>query len=144
MSSTSSLTSFNSAANGLIMDLQNIFGADDIDIVNLKLMMKCAFIDARLILTPFQQYILHHPHLVSNILQQNIEFFLNRQYKSPAELVTQMDTEKLLVKFKNALEIHQKDEQTTTAIFNWLKIMLYHAACDEGKDLMTYATGDDV
>ena len=133
---STTLAKFNETVVQFVEDLKKLFGKDDPDILAMETMCDVMKINARIIMKPFQRYILGNPEFVKHINQQDIDFFLNCDF----ETVTQQNKhisshiDKLIAKFKEATLKYKEDTDTITSFFNWFKVMIYYAFMDEGKD----------
>lgn len=140
MSSTvlteSPVKQFNTTVYGFINDLKTIFGEHDKDIQTLHMACDMTKINVRLVLTPFQYYITNNPIFVKHMMDMNVDYFLAYDY---TEMVKENEfsddyNHKLIQKFREATKLHRHNPQTVESIFNWFKVMIYHAYRDEGKD----------
>ena len=69
-------------------------------------------------------------------MDMNVDYFLAYDY---SEMVKENEfsddyNHKLINKFREATKLHRHNPQTVESIFNWFKVMIYHAYRDEGKD----------
>lgn len=134
---STTLAKFNSTVVQFVEDLKKLFGENDPDVSSMETMCDVTKINARVIIKPFQHYILGNPVFVKHINQNNVEFFLKCNF----ETVTQHKNdnlnsyiEKLITKFKEVTTKHKDDEETTSCFFNWFKVMIYYAFLDQNKD----------
>ena len=134
---STTLAKFNSTVVQFVEDLKKLFGENDPDVSSMETMCDVTKINARVIIKPFQHYILGNPVFVKHINQNNVEFFLKCNF----ETVTQQKNdnlnsyiEKLITKFKEVTTKHKDDEETTSCFFNWFKVMIYYAFLDQNKD----------
>ena len=125
----SSLGKFNKTLSGFIDDLKNIFGENDSDINKMEAALELTRINARLIISPFQQKVLI-PHFIRNILSENINFFINYDYN---EMIGDNEYAMYLFKKLKCAAVEAKDDSNTTkAMFNWFKLLMYYAFEDMG------------
>jgi hypothetical protein len=134
--SETTLGKFNRTVVSFIEDLKKIFGENDADILAMEGMCDVVKLNARIIIVPFQQYILDNPVFVKNITDQNINFFLDCTFDTMRKENQQMGgyINKLISKFKEATRKHRDDKNTMDSIFNWFKVMVYFAFLDRGND----------
>lgn len=133
---TTTLKKFNETVVQFVDDLKKIFGKVDPDISTMETMCDMMKINARIIIKPFQKYILGNPEFVKHINQQNVDFFLNCNFETVVQPNQKINSyiEKLIAKFKEATLKHKDDVDTLNSFFNWFKVMIYYAFLDEGKD----------
>ena len=137
--SESLLSKFNSTVVSFVEDLKVIFGENDKDIMAMETMCDVVKINARLIISAFQKYIVGNPEFVKHINEQNVEYFIHHDFESDVDPSVNSDySNKLIVKFKQATCEHRNDQKTLNSIFNWLKVMIYYALQDDNKDPVTY------
>lgn len=146
MSSTNNITTdspvkqFNATVYDFVNDLKTIFGEQDKDIQTIEMACDMTKINVRLVLTPFQQYISGNPVFVKNIMDMNVDYFLTYNYDHMVKQASQLSDDynnKLILKFSEATKLHRRNPQTVKSIFNWFKVMMYHAYHDEGKHPQT-------
>lgn len=150
-STESPVKQFNTTVRGFVADLRMIFGANDPEIRAIEMACDMTRMNVRLILGPFQTYIASNPDFVKNIMQMNVDYFLEYDYEGALKT---HDSEgdynnKLINKFRDATRMHRNDTHTIEPIFNWFKVMMYHSYSDQGKDptaemaaVCTMASGD--
>ena len=110
------------------------------DVMKLESYVEITHINARALIRHFQQHVLRDV-LVSNILDNNIEFFLNydvsdminehvkdRNECNYAHLLVERIQE--LVKTMRKNDSYENINRT----FDWIKMLCYHAYCDLGID----------
>lgn len=141
MSTTSTLSSspvkqFNQTVIDFLNDLKTIFGETDKDISTLEMACDMTKVNVRLVLSPFQQYISGNPVFVRNIMKMDVDYFLSYDYEQMLKANEFSDdyNTKLIHKFREATKLHRHNPQTVESIFNWFKVMMYHAYTDQGKD----------
>ena len=127
------LHQFNDTVRLFVADLKNIFGEGDSDILRIELLLDMLKVNARIVIRPFQNTICNNPVFVQHILQEDRDFFLQFQFEQLTALNESEYYMHLLHKFREALSCGI-NKKTQTAIFNWFKIMIYHAYRDDGKD----------
>jgi len=138
----STLRKFNNSVRGFVAELRRLFDENDEDIIVIESIIEMSKLNARVIIGPFQRYVLVNTELVKNIMSENTNFFLVYQFE---ELVNKNRsyTEygyKLISKFRDALLIHQNDPKTVKNIFDWFKILVYYAANDSNVDMDQFLT----
>lgn len=133
------LGQFNKTVVSFVADLKTIFGESDREILLMEGMCDMLKMNARLVIRPFQAYILGNPEFVKNINQENIDFFLQHEYSNVVNNnAGQSDyVNQLIGKFKQAAVQNRSNTKTVGSIFNWFKVMIYFAYQDEGKDPVT-------
>lgn len=133
---TTTLAKFNETVVQFVDDLKKLFGKTDPDILAMETMCDVMKLNARIIIKPFQHYILGNPDFVQHINQQNINYFLNCQFETVTRQNQHISSyiEQLVTKFKEAALNHKEDTNTIKSFFNWFKVMIYYAYLDEGKD----------
>ena len=137
--SDSVLSKFNATVVSFVDDLKTIFGENDKDILAMEAMCDMVKINARLILTAFQTYIIGNPVFVKHINEQNITYFLDHNFDDVIDPSAKSDySNKLVAKFKEATRKHKDDTKTMDSIFNWFKVMIYYALLDDNKDPVAY------
>lgn len=133
------LSKFNATVVSFVEDLKIIFGENDRDILAMEAMCDMVKINARLILSAFQTYIVGNPIFVKNINEQNIAYFLDHNFDDVIDPSVSSDySNKLVAKFKEATRKHKDDAKTMDSIFNWFKVMIYFALVDDNKDPVSY------
>ncbi len=139
LATDSSVKQFNTTVYNFVNDLKTIFGEHDKDIQTIEMACDMTKINVRMVLTPFQQYISGNPIFVKHIMEMNIDYFLAYNYDEMAQVAQFSDeyTNKLIGKFSEATKLHRHNPQTVKSIFNWFKVMMYHAYRDEGKHPQT-------
>lgn len=131
MEHQSPLKKFNNTVTNFIEDLKNIFGETDRDLMKLESAMDLTSVNARIIMTPFQNYALQ-PVFVRGILTEDMDLFLNFNY---GQLVNETEYMSYLLNKLKAVAVNMKgDRETITKIFNWFKMLLYYAFEDQGKN----------
>jgi len=127
---------FNTTVFDFLADLKKLFDDNDKDILMMETACDLTKVNVRFVLTPFQKYISNNPIFVKNIMEMNVDYFLSYDYGQLLKVNTFEDdyNTKLIHKFREATRLHRHDKQTVASIFNWFKVMMYHAYCDEGKD----------
>ena len=128
-----SLRQFNDTVRLFINDLKNIFGENDRDIIRIELLTEMLSMNARLVIRPFQDSICNNDLFVQNIMRDNAEYFLNFPFEKLSVVNENEFYMKLLYKFREAIA-NQTNKKTLSAIFNWFKIMIFHAYSDMGVD----------
>ena len=133
-SAPKSLKNFNKAVRDFTEELKRLFGSEDNDIQVIEAVIAMLKVTARLIITPFQKYVLANREFVRKITEEDMLFFLNFNYDT---MVSKTSTYKeyglgLISKFRDALKKFQSDAETVKGIFAWFKIMIYYAAEDLG------------
>ena len=137
--SESVLSKFNATVVSFVDDLKTIFGENDKDILAMEAMCDMVKINARLILSAFQTYIIGNPVFVKHINEQNIAYFLDHNFDDVIDASAKSDySNKLVAKFKEATRKHKDDTKTMDSIFNWFKVMIYYALLDDNKDPVAY------
>lgn len=133
---TTTLSKFNETVVQFVDDLKTIFGEHDPEILAMETMCDVMKINARIIIKPFQYYILGNPEFVKHINQQNVDYFLNCNFEDITTENKNISSyiEKLINKFKEATIKYKEDTETINSFFNWFKVMIYYAFQDEGKD----------
>ena len=136
--SESVLSKFNSTVVSFVEDLKKIFEDNDKDILAMEAMCDMVKINARVLLSAFQTYIVSNPEFVKHINEQNIEYFIQHDYSMISPSANNDYSNKLISKFKQATCEHRNDKKTLDSIFNWWKIMIYYALLDDNKDPVAY------
>jgi hypothetical protein len=93
-------------------------------------------LNARLVIKQFQNNIIENDQFVKKIMVGDLDFFLEIDYIQTFQ-IEGVDTDyggALMKKFKQAAEIRKDDKKTIIAIFNWFRMMIYHAINDQGRD----------
>lgn len=126
------LLQFNDSVRMFVNDLKNIFGESDKEILKIEMMVDLLKVNARLVMRPFQDSICSNHEFVRHIMLEDKDFFV--QYQFDAKLKENEYHMRLLNKFRDAVKFGIKNKKTLQAVFNWFKIMLYHAYVDGGFD----------
>ena len=129
----SSLHQFNDAVRLFVADLKNIFGEHDAEIQRIEMVLDVLKMNARIVIRPFQQAICQNRVFVQRIMREDRDFFVNYRFEDMSVLNESDYYMRLLTKFREAITT-KINPQTQTAIFNWFKVMIYHAFTDAGQD----------
>lgn len=129
----SELHQFNDAVRLFVADLKNIFGDSDQEILRIEMLLDIMKVNARIVIRPFQQTICKNTVFVQNIMHEDRDFFVNYRFEDMPALNENEYYMRLLHKFRDAITF-QINDQTKKAIFNWFKVMIYHAFKDDGID----------
>jgi hypothetical protein len=123
------LKHFNENVQLFLNDLDNLFGAQDSEMRVIKAAFELTSVNARLFLKPFQHNIVSQTTFVNNILSNNIAYFIDFDFNT---IINQNDTMclRMFNKFKQATVDNRNNIPLVTAIFNWLKVMIYYAKLD--------------
>ena len=131
--SGSSLKQFNDAVRLFVADLKNIFGESDTEIQRIEMVLDVLKMNARIVIRPFQQAICQNRVFVKRIMLEDRDFFMSYRFEDMEVLNESEYYMRLLHKFREAITT-KINAQTQTAIFNWFKVMIYHAFTDAGQD----------
>lgn len=127
------LKKFNTTLPKFLDDLKNVFGENDIDIIRIETAVDLTSMNARIIMKPFQSYVLKRD-FVKGIMNEDVGFFLNQTYEN---IVQENEYGMYLVnKFKATVQHLQHDPVTVKKVFDWFKLLIYYAYEDQGKDPM--------
>ena len=126
-----SLSQFNQTARLFLEDLKHIFGGDDADILTGEVFMNVTRVNARAIITPFYKTVVQNSDFMKNIVLENTQYFVD--YTKYTDLMDESNGY-LVNKFKEAVVQRQDDAPTLKTIFNWFKLLVYHALVDKGID----------
>ena len=129
------LLQFNDSVRMFVNDLKNIFGESDKEIIKIEIMLDLIKVNARLVIRPFQDAICSNHDFVRHIMLEDKDFFV--KYNFEESLADNEYHMRLLHKFRDAVKSSITDKKTLKAIFNWFKVMLYHAYIDGGVDADT-------
>lgn len=124
-----SLSFFNKAVYDFIADLKKMSILPN-EIKKLETYVEVTKINARLLIRNFQSFFLRDK-FVSNILSDNIEFFITYN-PSLEEIGNEKVAFELIERIQNVVTVMLQNNQNTeiTATFNWLKILCFHAYGD--------------
>tara|TARA_B100001113_G_scaffold262050_1_gene216994 strand:+ start:1197 stop:1658 length:462 start_codon:yes stop_codon:yes gene_type:complete len=135
----SHLSRFNNSLHNLVADLKKM-GVLTSDVVKLETFIEITHVNARTIISNFQQNVLRDV-FVSNILSNNIDFFLNYD---PSEVIQNNLTdskdvnyaESLIGRVQELVIIMRKNNNydNINKTFDWIKILCFHAYSDIGID----------
>ena len=129
----SALHQFNDAVRLFVADLKHIFGESDPEILRIELLIDILKVNARIVIRPFQKSICNNSSFVQNIMREDRDYFVHYRFEDMKALNESEYYMRLLHKFREAITT-QINKKTQTAIFNWFKIMIYHAYKDDGLD----------
>ena len=128
----SSLNKFNSSLRDFVSDHKK-FDIVKKDIENLETYIEITKVNSKLIIRGFQTHLLRDS-FVSNVLKNNLEFFLNYDVnKEP-------DTPEKIKELIKRIQIILNDAQSsgnlknTEKIFHWLQVLCFHAYMELGID----------
>ena len=135
----SHLSQFNTSIHNFIADIKkmNVLKSD---VMKLDSYVEITHINARALIRHFQQHVLRDV-LVSNILDNNIEFFLNYDV---SDMINEHVKDRnecnyahlLVERIQELVKIMRKNDsyENINRTFDWIKMLCYHAYCDLGID----------
>ena len=128
------LSQFNDTVRLFIGDLKNIFGENDRDIMRIEILLDMMKLNARLVIVPFQKSICQNAEFVRRIMREDREYFVQYPFEDICAVNTNEFYMKLVHKFREAIIMQGTNKTTLTAVFNWFKILIFHAYADTGID----------
>tara|TARA_B100000902_G_scaffold42093_1_gene49743 strand:+ start:25905 stop:26372 length:468 start_codon:yes stop_codon:yes gene_type:complete len=135
----SHLSQFNTSIHNFIADIKkmNVLKSD---VMKLESYVEITHINARALIRHFQQHILRDV-LVSNILDNNIDFFLNYDVSKMIDEHVKDKNEcnyahLLVERIQELVGTMRKSNsyENINRTFDWIKMLCYHAYCDLGID----------
>ena len=129
--SNSSLSQFNIAIHDFVRFIKET-GHMSGEVNKLETYVEVTRVNARLLISKFQTYVLRDV-FVSNILRNNVNYFLNfdivKEYKiDDNNIALLIDKVRDLVKEL----VEENNTKNIDSTFNWLKILCFHAYSDIG------------
>jgi len=133
----SHLSQFNTSIHNFIEDIKKMNVLQS-DVMKLESYVEITHINARALIRHFQQHILRDV-LVSNILNNNIEFFLSYDVSAMINIADNSESNYahlLVERIQELISTMRKNNSydNINRTFDWIKMLCYHAYCDLGID----------
>lgn len=129
---SSNLKKFNTALRDFVGDLRNIIPSGDSSVIALESVVEITKINARIVITYFQEIVLK-PQFLQHIMQENADFFIEYNYE---EYVANSYGTMLMERLKTIagnLKASGKAE-SLTMVFRWFKLLIFYSMVDLGLD----------
>tara|TARA_B100001250_G_scaffold175146_1_gene150613 strand:+ start:387 stop:833 length:447 start_codon:yes stop_codon:yes gene_type:complete len=128
---SSSLSQFNTAIYDFVRFIRDT-GHMSADVDSLETYIEVTRVNARILISNFQKYVLRDV-FVSNILQNNVNYFLNfdivKEYNiDDANIALLINRIRELV----GKLVEEKNTENIDKTFNWIKVLCFHAYTDIG------------
>ena len=129
----SNLKKFNIALRDFVGDLKNVIPVGDSSVFALESVVEVTKINARIVITYFQEIVLKNPKFLQHIMQENADFFIEHNYE---EYVANSYGTTLMERLKtiggNLKE--SGNTESITMIFRWFKLLIFYSMVDLGMD----------
>jgi hypothetical protein len=129
---STNLKKFNTALRDFVGDLRNIIPSGDSSVIALESVVEITKINARIVITYFQEIVLK-PQFLQHIMQENADFFIEHNYE---EYVANSYGTMLMERLKTIagnLKGSGKAE-SLTMVFRWFKLLIFYSMVDLGLD----------
>jgi hypothetical protein len=129
---SSNLKKFNTALRDFVGDLRNIIPSGDSSVIALESVVEITKINARIVITYFQEIVLK-PQFLQNIMQENADFFIEHNYE---EYVANSYGTVLMDRLKTiACNLKESgNAESLTMVFRWFKLLIFYSMVDLGLD----------